>query len=317
MTQSPTLPHLNRNLLAPRYWPSWLVLGLGRLIAALPRPMRHGVGHGLGSLAQHLTGRRKKIAMTNIEICFPQQTSAQRDRLLRQHFHALGHGFVETALAWWAPNPTVDSLTHINGLDNLEAAATTGRGVILLSAHFTPLALGVRVAQQQLDYLGLILNAMYKAPADPIIDHAMQAHRGAHLHGELISHRNVERAIECLKRGEALWFAGDQKAGKRLGVAAEFFGQPVQTHVSIFRIARLTRATLLPYFFRQQADGRYTASFLSPLDSLPSRDEASDAARVNALIEAEVRRVPAQYFWLHRRFRRQGYDPYSQRADKF
>lgn len=191
-----------------------------------------------------------------------------------------------------------------------------GRGVILLSAHFTPLALGVRMAQRQLDDLGLILNAMYKAPADPVIDRAMQVHRGAHMRGNLISHRQVEHAITCLKRGEALWFAGDQKAGQRLGVAADFFGQPVQTHVSIFRIARLTRATLLPYFFRQQADGRYTASFLPPLNGLPSRDEAADAARVNALIEAEARHVPAQYFWLHRRFRRPGYDPYSNRAYK-
>ncbi|NNC24215.1 hypothetical protein HKX42_10260 [Salinisphaera sp. USBA-960] len=315
MAQSSPTTRTGRALIAPKHWPSWLILGLGRLIAASPSRVRAGIGRGLGAIGRLLAGRRKQIATTNFDICFPDTKPPERDALLRRHFHALGDGVVETTLAWWGSDATVDALCQADGFEHLEAAATTGRGVILMSAHFTPLALGVRVAQRQLDELGLTLNAMYKAPADPVIDRAMQRHRGAHMRGTLISHNNVQHAIERLKCGEALWFAGDQKAGQRLGVAADFFGRSVQTHVSIFRIARLTRATLLPYFIHQRDDGGYQARFLPPLADVPSRDEAADAARVNALIETEINAAPAQYFWLHRRFRRPEFDPYADPTD--
>lgn len=311
MAESSSTTYNRRALFSPRYWPSWLILGLGRVIAASPPRVRDWIGRGLGAIARRLTGHRQTIVQTNLEICFPERSAAERQTLLHDHFRALGDGVVETSLTWWASGETVDALCHVDGMTNLEQAALSGRGVILLAAHFTPLALGVRAAQRQLDTIGLTLNAMYKAPADPVIDRAMQRYRGAHLNGDLISHQDVDQAIACLKRGEALWHASDQKAGQRLGVVADFFGQPVQTHISVFRIARLTRARIVPYFITQRADGGgYNMRFLPALDGVPSRDEVADATHVNALIADEIRQAPAQYFWLHRRFRRPDFDPY-------
>ncbi|MDN5754081.1 MAG: lysophospholipid acyltransferase family protein, partial [Nitrosospira sp.] len=244
------------SLTAPRYWPSWTAMALGRCIGALPYRLQMVMGRRLGDLARLLVGERRRVALTNIRLCFPELTEHEQQRLLRAHFRAVGMGAMETAICWWGRDATIRRLSSIEGLDNLRTAADRGRGIILLSAHFTSLELGVRIGQRYLREFGIETTAMYKPPHDPVVDHVMRTRREAHIGGKSIPYNDIKGFLRALRRGHAVWYAGDQKASGRLGELVEFFGQPALTHTAISRLARVTGATIVPFFTLRRQDGR-------------------------------------------------------------
>ncbi len=104
--------------------------------------------------------------------------------------------------------------------------------------------------------------------------------------------------------GHAVWYSPDQDFGRHASVFAPFFGIEAATIKLTAKIARMTGAPVIPLVFHRNPDDRtYTLEYLPPLADFPSGDEVSDAARVNAVIEAAIRRHPEQYLWLHRRFK--------------
>lgn len=312
MTSSKTETQENPRLLAPRYWPSWLLMGLGWLVSQLPYRLQMWLGARLGWLASRVVPKRRHIADVNLALCYPDLTEAERRDLLAAHFRSVGQGAMETGICWWGSQAKVDKLAHVEGLEHMEDAAGRGRGIILLSAHTTSLEIGVRQAQKYLDALDIPTCAMYKPPHDPVVSHVMRTRREAHIVGNSISYKNVRGVLKALRRGDAVWYAADQKAGGSMSTVVDFFGQPARTHTALSRLAQMTQATILPFFTLRRADGRgYRLIIQAPLKDFPGDDETADARRINALIESVVAEDPAQYFWLHQRFKRQGYDPYE------
>lgn len=287
-------------------------MGLGWLLSQLPYRLQMSIGRGLGTLAYYVIPSRRAIADTNLKLCYPELGEADREQLLKAHFRSVGQGALETGICWWGSQAKVDALAEVEGLHHLEDAATRGRGIILLSAHTTSLELGVRMAQRYMTQLGFDTTAMYKPPHDPVVNYVMKTRREAHIGGASIADNDVVSLLAALKRGDAVWYAADQKAGKRLGVVVDFFGQPARTHVAISRMAKMTKATVVPFFTMRRTDGKgYRLIIKPPLTDFPGEDEASDARRINAIIESVVAEDPAQYFWLHQRFKRKGFNPYK------
>ncbi|RJS94704.1 lysophospholipid acyltransferase family protein [Salinisphaera sp. Q1T1-3] len=302
---------------APRHWPSWALMGLGWLLSQLPYRIQMALGAGLGRLAQRVVPDRARIADINLRLCYPDLSETARADLLAAHFRSVGRGALETGICWWGSQDKIDRLAHVEGLHHLEDAATRGRGIILLSAHTTSLELGVRMAQKTMRELGFDTTAMYKPPRDPVVERVMRTRREAHIGGASIPDDDVMALLAALRRGDAVWYAADQKAGKRVSVTVDFFGQPARTHTAVSRMAKMTRATVVPFFTLRRADGQgYRLIIKPPLADFPSDDEATDARRINAIIEDVVNEDPAQYFWLHQRFKRKGVDPYKPAASK-
>ena len=287
-------------------------MGLGWLLSKLPYRVQMASGRRLGDLARLLVAERRRVAQINIDLCFPELSAQRRHTILREHFRSVGMGAMETAICWWGHDATIRQLASIEGLEHLQAAAERGQGIILLSAHFTSLELGVRIGQHYLRQFDIETTAMYKPPHDPVIDHVMRTRREAHIGGKSIPYKNVKGFIRALRRGDAVWYAGDQRAAKKQGELVEFFGRPALTHTAISRLAHMTDATIVPFFTLRRDDGQgYRLIVQAPLTDFPSGDDIADAHRINALIEAVVRRAPEQYFWLHQRFRTPAADPYA------
>lgn len=303
----------DKRLYAPRHWPSWLGMAIGRLLGVLPHPVQMWLGRRIGELAWLILPGRRHVADVNLRLCFPELTPAARRRLLREHFRSAGMGAMETLICWWAPDAKIERLVTIEGLEHLEKAAAGGRGLILLSAHFTSLELGVRMAKKPARRLGYMTTAVYKPPHNPVIDHVMRRRRESHIEGPSITHDDVRGLIRALKRGQAVWYAADQKAQNRFSADIPFFGMPARTSLATGRIAAMSGAAVVPFFTLRREDGRgYRMIVRPPLRDFPSGDEIADARRLNALIEEMVREAPAQYFWLHRRFRSGDRDPYAE-----
>lgn len=301
-----------QNLKTPRHWPSWLLMGLGYLLSRLPYRLQMWLGGGLGWLAQYLVPSRRRIAETNLRLCYPDLSEARRRKLLKQQFRSVGKGAMEVGLCLWGRRETLDPLAEIEGMQHLEEAATRGRGIILLSAHTTAHVLGVRLGQRYLAELGYRTTAMYKPPHDPVIARVMRRRYEAHAGQAGMTDENVVALLAALRRGEAVWYAADQKAERRLSVIVDFFGQPARTHIAPSRLAGMTKATVVPFFTLRRPDGRgYRLIFKAPLTNFPGGDEAEDARQINRIIEEVVNEDPAQYFWLHQRFKGTGRNPYK------
>lgn len=296
-------------LFALRYWPTWAGLAILRVLAPLPLPILLSLGKWLGRLVRCLPVGFVRIARRNLELCLPELSAAERERLLTRHFESIGIALFETALAWWASDQRIQRLTQVVGLEHLHAAQTQGKGVILLSAHFTTLEIGARALAARMP-----LNVMYRPTNNEVMGRFLARNRALRAR-RAIRRDDVRTLVTALKANEPVWYAPDQSYRNKGAQMVPFFGIPCATNTATSRLAKMTGAVVLPYFPERLANGRYRMIILSPLDNFPSDDAVADATHFHQLIEDHVRKVPAQYLWIHRRFKGlgEGYPDYYRR----
>jgi Kdo2-lipid IVA lauroyltransferase/acyltransferase len=285
-------------LLHPRYWPTWVALGALRICEPLPFALLVWLGRHIGGAAARLPLSFVRIARRNLELCLPEFTSEERERLLVEHFRSVGVGIFETAMSWWSPDARIGRLTHLDGEEHLQAALARGRGAILLSAHFTTLEIGARALCVRLP-----TNIMYRPTANQVLERFLMRNRGRQAK-RAIPRDDVRMLITALKANEPVWYAPDQSYRKKGAEMVAFFNIPAATNTATSRLARMTGAAVLPYFpVRLPGSQGYRMVIFPMLEGYPTNDPAADARRFNELIEAQVRRFPEQYLWIHRRFK--------------
>ncbi len=283
--------------LGPRFWPTWFGLGVMRLLVFLPFRVQLATGRLLGRAASRVLVRRRWVALKNLELCFPKLSQEARAKLLRQHFESLGQGIFETAFTWWAPDRRLAGLSETVGLEHLTAARALGKGVILLSAHFTTLEIGCRLLLLRQPF-----HPMYRRHENPLFEKIMRASR-ERLSENPIRKDDVRQLMRSLRAGNTVWYAPDQAYRGKNAAPVPFFGVPAATNLSTSRLARASGAPVLPFFSLRLPDGRYRLIIQPPLADFPGDDPETDAARINLVIEQIVREAPEQYLWVHRRFK--------------
>jgi KDO2-lipid IV(A) lauroyltransferase len=292
---------------APKYWPVWFGLLLLRLVCLLPHRTSLALGRGLGRLAHAVAGERRAIVRCNIGLCFPELSATERDALARRHFEALGMSLIEMGLGRWASDAKLEALTTIEGLEHVHEALDAGRGVILLSAHFTTLEISGRVMRLKIPPY----DAVYRRNRSDFITEIQRSGRERSA-ATTIEKRDIKAMVRSLRAGRAVWYAPDQSYNRKGSAVVPFFGVPCMHTTATSTLARLGRAVTLPFFPRRTNDGRYVHTVLPPLPDFPSDDPVADTRKYVAVLEEHTRRCPEQYFWLHRKFKNlpDGYPDY-------
>ncbi|MCW8905844.1 MAG: LpxL/LpxP family Kdo(2)-lipid IV(A) lauroyl/palmitoleoyl acyltransferase [Sedimenticola sp.] len=294
-----------RQFMHPRFWPTWLGLGILRLLCLLPYPQQLKAGRSLGRLARRLLKRRAHIAATNIRLCFPKLTPAQQEQLLQDHFEAIGMGLFEAALSWWGDDETVRGLVQIEGLEHLEAARREGQGVVLVTGHFTTLELAGHMLSLH-NHMG----AMYRPMKNRLMDRLVLRARRRRL-SPVFRRDDIRTMARHLRKGEPIFYAYDQNYGLGHALFIPFFNMPAATITATSRFASMGKARVILYFPRRLADGSYRIQVTPPLENFPSGNDEQDTRLLNRMLEQAVLEAPEQYFWIHRRFktRPEGLDP--------
>jgi KDO2-lipid IV(A) lauroyltransferase len=244
-----------------------------------------------------LAPARRRAARINFVLCYPELDGAARQRLLREHFAALGIGVFEFARAWWGGIAPMRRTVRIEGLEHLQAATANGGGALLISGHFMNLEICGRLLCDHVPLAG-----MYRRHRGAVMEWAVLRGRLRYA-SAMFQQQELRPALRHLKQGGVLWYAPDQDMLGKDTVFAPFFGIPAATITATHQLARLSGCAVLPFFHHRQGD-RYVLRIAAPLAGFPSPDVVADTARVNAAIEAMVREAPAQYLWIHRRFKR-------------
>jgi KDO2-lipid IV(A) lauroyltransferase len=289
--------------IAPRYWITWLAIGILRTIELLPYTQLVRVGRLLGRFARRLPLNYIKVARCNMQLCLPELDTAAREALLDRHFQALVVTMCESAMSWWSPDERIAKLSRIEGLEHLEQALARGRGVIILTAHFTTLEIGARI----LNTTGFPMNVLYRPPKNQLFAYVANTNRRAYARGEMkgtIERDDIRGMVRALRRNACVWYAPDQSYRNKGAEMVPFFGIPAATNVATSRLAQMTGAAVLLYSHERLPEARGYRVVIGPiLEGYPSGSTQADALRFNHFIEAQVRRIPEQYWWIHRRFK--------------
>lgn len=283
----------------PRYWPTWGGLGLFYVLTYLPWSIRRGLAVILGEFIYHVVPVRRRVAMINLRLAFPDYAEPEIRRLTRAHYRSLALGLFETCAAWWSPTHRLPPF-EIRGREHLEAAAASGEGALVLTGHVTLLEMGARFINEQFTFC-----ALYRDPNNPVVAAIMRRSREHHLR-HAIPFQDLRGLVRMLKDGNLVWYAPDQGKRTKMSELLPFFNEPAVTNVATSRIAKMSGCRVVPYYAHRQPDGSYVLEAFPPLDNFPSGDHTADALRVNAFIEDQVRRHPEQYLWVHQRYKRRG-----------
>ena len=289
--------------LGPRHWPAWLGIGIAALLARVPWSLQRVLGRGFGRLLMRVFGSRRRVAAHNLALCFPELDADAQAALLRRSFEELGIGLFEFARAWWGSVEPMRGKVAVEGLEHLEAARAGGRGVIIISGHFVTLELAARLMFDHAPLAG-----MYRPHDGAAMEWAVLRGRLRYATA-MFTREELRPALRHLKQGGLLWFAPDQDTRRGDSVFVPFFGRPAYSLTSTHQLARLSGAAVLGFAHVRHDDGSYTLRLTPAFEDFPSSDATADTARVMAAIETMIRAAPAQYLWIHRRFKRQPDQP--------
>ena len=289
----------SRPPLSPRHWPGWIAVGLLWLLGKTPRWLALPLCRPLSVLLRRAMVSRRRVAERNLERCFPELVPEERTALLAASFESLARMLFETVWSWSGSRRFLRRITECHGLEEALAAREGGRGLLLFTGHFTCLEIGARVTATVLPGAG----GMYRPLRSPVMEWYQNRSRYRYA-SIMIPKDDLRGAIRFLRRGGMLWYAPDQDFGAERSEFAPFFGIPTATLTATTRLARMTGCRVVPMFPRyDRARRKYVITFFPALENFPGDDEVAALARLNALIEEQVRAAPEQYWWVHRRFK--------------
>lgn len=283
-----------------RYFFSFVGLGLLWLLHWLPLPVLRFIGRRLGQLFYHLGRERREVALTNLSLCFPELESAERVRLAKQSFANFACALLDRTLLWWASRERLEKILHMHGTEHLAGNSEdeAKRPVILFGMHFVGLEAGAtRLAMARQ------LSTVYSNQKNPVFNAVLLTGRVRFNGGIAFSRQEgIRKVIRTLKDGVPLYYLPDMDFGPRDAVFVPFFGVQAATITGLSRLAQATNARVLPCISRLTDQG-YDFTIFPALENFPGDAVETDTARMNQIIEAQVRQMPEQYFWLHKRFK--------------
>lgn len=268
-----------------------------RVLAPLPLPVVRGLGAALGHLLYWVVRPRRRVALTNLRLCFPDLSERARRRLAHRNFVVFCQAVLDRAWIWHGHPDMVRERLRITGAVD---ALTDEGAVVIFAPHFYGMDAGGSAMMQQINRPACTI---YSTQPSAALDAWMRAGRSRFGDATLLSRQDGVRAIvRALRQGKMLYLLPDMDLGPQESVFVPFFGIPTATVPSLSRFARLGGARVVPVITRMTRRG-YEVRVHPAWQDYPTADATADAARMNAALQRFIEDMPEQYYWVHRRFK--------------
>ena len=275
-----------------------IMLGFMWLLHWLPLSWLGRFGEAVGSLLFALLGKRRHIALTNLRLCMPELSEAERVALARRHFQAYSRSIWERAILWWAPEARLKRLIRVEpAFPGMQIAA---KPTILLCPHFVCLDVaGVATAME------ISASSMYVQQKNAAFDQVLRAGRSRFRPVRLFTRQDgIKPILRALREGLPYFMLPDMDFGPKDAEFVPFFGIPAATLTATARIAAATGAQIIPVIATFLPDYQgWRVTYYPAWDDYPGPDITAATRRMNAFIEERARETPAEYFWTHKRFK--------------
>ena len=287
---------LNIKFIHPKFFPTWILILLMRVGVFIPFNTQVIIGRTIGKVMYSLMSKLSSTAYSNLSHCFPEKKQSQVNALVKSHFEAIGISLFETANAYYASDKKIIKLLTTKNEHFFKDALKQEGGIILLCAHFMPLMLGSRAL-----LINHTIANIYRPQNNKLFDQAMV--KGYKNHGAvMIKSTDIRSIVKAINNSLPIWYAPDQDLGEKNSVFALLFGIPTATATATARLAKNNNTRVIPYSFIRTKKG-YEMSFEEPLQNFPSNNPVDDATTTNMILEKQIKKIPEQYLWIHRRFK--------------
>jgi len=292
-------PNFKLSFLLPKYWLTWLGVIILYSISWLPYKLQLMLGRLIGRLLYRIGSSRKKVALKNLELCFPEMSAEKRHHMLKRNFENTGIALLETGMGWWWPNWRVKRKVTFKGLEHVEKAQQEGKGILLLAMHY----LSVEISCRAIGY-GQPMVVFYRPHNNQLMEFFQFRGRGRS-NKYMLGKRDIKGLMKALKDGESCVYLPDQDYGRNRSLFVPFFGvKDAATTTGTLLFARQKNAVSIMLTPTRNEDGSgYTIEFSPVLENFPSNDDEQDLIRINQELEKAILKKPEQYMWLHRRFK--------------
>jgi KDO2-lipid IV(A) lauroyltransferase len=269
----------------------------------LPRPVFVRLGYLAGALVRR-AGFREEIARANIELAFPEMRAEDREALLRQSFRELGVLWLELIHLFYRFDRFLDKYCDTEGVEHLDAARAGGKGAFVLTSHLGNWEVMAAAAPNLAHAPALMVTKRLK-PA--WLHRVFEVTRSLLKVRMALEPRTVQDILRALKRNDIVGMVMDQYAGAPVGARVPFFGKPVGSQTALALLALRTGAPVVPAFAVRRPNGRYLVRF-EPALKLEERGDPDATVLANTAlfvrhVEGWIRQYPAQWLWIHRRWK--------------
>jgi len=276
------------------------VVAFLKLLSLLPYKLLVSIGYGLGYIAARIPGDRNRVVRTNLQLCFPELSETEIDLLSKKHWRLLGRSLVEKSIIWLGSRKQLSDMIEVKSAVDLASKKPR----ILVNMHFT----GIEGS--------IILSALAKQQHWPRTSGFFQRMKSPFFNQKIIEWRNrfggnsIDRQgnskeiIREIRNGDFIIIAPDIDLGTKDSEFVPFFGIETNTITAVSRLAKITGADVCIMTTTLKADeSGYLCEITKPLENFPGTDPKVDTARLNQYFEKEIRLRPAEYYWVHKRFK--------------
>jgi Kdo2-lipid IVA lauroyltransferase/acyltransferase len=271
----------------------WLLKGL----AYLPLSWLRGLGAALGWLLYAVVPARRHVLLTNLRVCFPALTERERQTLAQQSFVYFAQAWLDRSWLWHRSAECIQSRVQLMGEVN---SLSTAQPTVVFAPHFVGLDVGWTALTLQLP---LKFTTIFTPQSNRTVD-AWVA-QGRERFGDVHLFRRedgVKPIVSALRDNALLYLLPDMNFGPNESIFVPFYGETAATVPSLSRFAKLGRARVVPVTTRMTNTG-YEVTVHSAWQDFPTDDVEADTALMNRRLEDLIAAMPAQYFWVHQRFK--------------
>lgn len=271
-----------------------------KLLSLLPYQLLVSIGYGLGYIAARIPGDRNRVVKTNLHLCFPNLSTTEIDVLSKKHWRLLGRSLVEKSIIWLGSEKQLSKMIEVKSAVDLSSRQPR----ILVNMHFT----GIEGS--------IILSALAKRMGWPRTSGFFQRMKSPFFNKKIVDWRNrfggnsidrqgnTKAIIREIRNGDFIIIAPDIDLGLKDSEFVPFFEIQTNTITTISRLAKITGADVCMMITTLKDDeSGYLCEISAPLEDFPSADPKADTARLNQYFEKEIRLRPAEYYWVHKRFK--------------
>ena len=276
------------------------VVAFLKLLSILPYKLLVLIGYGLGYIAARIPGDRNRVVKINLRLCFPELNASEVDLLSKQHWRLLGRSLVEKSIIWLGSTKQLSNMIEVKSAVDL----TSRRPRILVNMHFTGIEGSIILSALAKQQHWPRTSGFFQRMKSPFFNHKIIEWRNRFGGNSIDRQGNSKQIIREIRNGDLIIIAPDIDLGTKDSEFVPFFGIETNTVTTVSRLAKISGADVCMMTTTLKADeSGYLCEISEPLKDFPGPDPKTDTARLNQYFEKEIRLRPAEYYWVHKRFK--------------
>ena len=275
-------------------------VSLVKRFAGMSMERRKQLARVLSSILWRAVPKRRKIALRNLELCFPAMTQEERAALAKRLCFNIARAAVDHGDLWNGTVEQVRSLVRIEGLENI--TNEKGHPLLVIAPHFVGLDAAVTALATHIRGAGLYQRQKNAAWNEAVLQGRQRFSGSILVEKTGAGMGDVKQIIRLMRQNLPFYYLPDLDYGRSHSEFIDFFGVKAATVTATSKLARIAKAKVI-FCVTEMTDSGYVVHISKPLDHFPTDDVVADTVRIQAEIERWILKFPDQYFWMHRRFK--------------